>query len=382
MKVFISWSGVRSRRIAELLYSVLIDVLPDLTPWISHHSIEPGVLWITVLHENLRDSHFGVVCVTPDSVANPWLNFESGALSISLGDKRRVVPFLAGYNDVVLDGPLSTFQAILANKEGATKLLEHICETAGKSEDDTRVALETFYRKYSNFDAAIAEVMRKPRYTQVDENQLVATEINAVRVRAYNLSFDPETGPFDKAIGDFNRALGYMIDIVASNLVRGRPYHYILAPKPWMDYDNWVDEIANQISVLDKSLRGRNAGANLHLVKFSLLYLPAPAEYSIDILNTVDQDVIGYWFQEGPGARIPNQTVLEVRDEKALEGQWKLLEEIADKYGITYTLDNAASRLDEIRHRLQSLRITDTDTSYVEQSDRLKTFMWDRMISD
>lgn len=384
MKIFISWSGTRSRGAGELLSSLIEKTYPSIAPWISTRNIEPGVDWNRDLHAELRGAEFGIICVTPDNKGSVWLNFEAGALSNIVAEKSRVVPYLIGFKSIDLQGPLAAYQAVLADKEGTARVLRRIADMGGMAESELASAAREFNKAWPKFEASLREVLRPPVYMKVDESHLVATEANSTRVRAYNLSFDPETGPFDRSSGEFNESLAYMIDVVAENLKRGRPYDYILAPKPWKNYSDWVDETLVQIRKLDRKLRDRGAGPNLNLLKFTLLHSPAPADYSIDILSTFDnggETLIGYWFLEGPGPVVPNQYALEVRDEEALIEQWNLLEELASAYGLRYALDNALGHLDEIGEHLKSRWTDDPGGSYRSHADKIKAFMWDRMHS-
>ncbi|CAC9976768.1 hypothetical protein [Flavobacterium panici] len=53
MKVFISWSGERSKKVAELLDDWLQCVIQAVNPWMSSKDIDRGALWFTEINDQL-----------------------------------------------------------------------------------------------------------------------------------------------------------------------------------------------------------------------------------------------------------------------------------------------------------------------------------------
>lgn len=126
MKVFLSWSGEISHRVALALRDWLPSVIQSLEPYVSSEDIEKGARWSTDIAKELENSSYGILCITKDNMDAPWLNFEAGALSKSF-DKGRVTPFLFGLKrSEVKPGPLLQFQSTLADKDETLKLLQSI----------------------------------------------------------------------------------------------------------------------------------------------------------------------------------------------------------------------------------------------------------------
>jgi len=125
MKVFISWSGPISKKVAEALTDWLGNVIQAAKPWMSSENIEKGARWSTDLAQQLEESKVGIICVTPDNINAPWLNFEAGALSKTLADSF-VSPYLFGLEPTDLTGPLVQFQVTRANKEDTKRLVRTI----------------------------------------------------------------------------------------------------------------------------------------------------------------------------------------------------------------------------------------------------------------
>ncbi len=125
MKVFISWSGTRSREIAAALSDWLPDILQDLDTWLSSHDIQAGSRWGRELHEQLQATHFGILCLTPENIQAPWLLFEAGSLA-KVVESARVVPYCLGLTETDVPYPLAQFQGVSASKSGSYRLLESL----------------------------------------------------------------------------------------------------------------------------------------------------------------------------------------------------------------------------------------------------------------
>ncbi|MFB6533527.1 toll/interleukin-1 receptor domain-containing protein [Streptomyces noursei] len=131
MKVFLSWSGERSKKTAEALWFWLPDVLQYINPWFSSLDISAGRRGVREIADELSETNFGIICVTPENQSSTWVNFEAGALSKQV-EGSRVVPFLIGMKTTDLISPLSQFQAVIGNsKDEVQKLLFDINDASG-----------------------------------------------------------------------------------------------------------------------------------------------------------------------------------------------------------------------------------------------------------
>jgi len=123
-KVFISWSGDRSKAVAKALHGWLPSVNQLLRPFMSEEDIKKGSRWGPEIAVQLQDARFGLICLTPENLEAPWILFEAGALSKKLGDL--VCPYLFGLQPSDIQEPLSQFQAAKAEKEDTKKLVYDI----------------------------------------------------------------------------------------------------------------------------------------------------------------------------------------------------------------------------------------------------------------
>lgn len=125
MKIFISWSGETSREVAEAFRGWLPSVIQIVVPYVSSEDIDKGARWSVDISSELKESNFGILCVTPENIDAPWLNFEAGALSKSF-DNSKVSPFLFGVERSEVTGPLLQFQSTLYEEEDVRKLVKGI----------------------------------------------------------------------------------------------------------------------------------------------------------------------------------------------------------------------------------------------------------------
>ena len=108
--IFISWSKPRSYQVAKALHEWLPNVIQSAKPWISVENVDKGTLWSNEMAVVLSTVRIGIVCVTPENVAEPWLNFEAGALSKTV-DEARVCTFLFGISKPAVPPPPRPFSS-------------------------------------------------------------------------------------------------------------------------------------------------------------------------------------------------------------------------------------------------------------------------------
>lgn len=122
MKVFMSWSGLRSKLTAELLHDWIKCVIQAAQPWISSKGIERGALWFSEINNELKDTAVGVICLTQENKNAPWILFEAGALAKGLANSR-VCTFLVDLESADLQPPLSQFNHTFATYESMWSLV-------------------------------------------------------------------------------------------------------------------------------------------------------------------------------------------------------------------------------------------------------------------
>lgn len=125
MKVFISWSGERSKALATALKEWIPLILQYAKPWVSEQDISAGARWAQAISGELESSNFGILCITPENISSEWILFEAGALSKSMLDAK-VIPLLFGLELSDLSGPLSQFQALKIDQQGVMDVINAV----------------------------------------------------------------------------------------------------------------------------------------------------------------------------------------------------------------------------------------------------------------
>lgn len=156
--VFISWSGPRSRFVAEALKDWLPTILQAAKPWMSERDIGKGTQSLPEITKALDSMKVGISCLTPENLEAPWILFEAGALSKAFSDDRtRLCTYLlAGLQPQEVKGPLSMFQATRAEKEDTRKLILSVNAAISGDESLSETLVNTaFDRGWSDLESKL-----------------------------------------------------------------------------------------------------------------------------------------------------------------------------------------------------------------------------------
>jgi hypothetical protein len=154
LKIFLSWSGDRSRHVAEALRGWLKKVIQAIDPWMSEQDLQTGGRWNPELETALADSIFGVSCLTKSNLQKPWILFEAGALASKVKDRSFLCPYLIDLEFEELGYPLATFHGQKCDKAGTFKLvcginnaLRSVQPAGALPDNDLAETFKTFWPK-------------------------------------------------------------------------------------------------------------------------------------------------------------------------------------------------------------------------------------------
>lgn len=144
MDVFISWSGQRSRAVAEALKKYLPMIVNDLNPWLSSTDIDKGSRSTEEIAVALSNARAGIICLTPNNLKEPWILFEAGAIAKTVREKPLACTLLIGLGITDVSGPLSQFQATKPTRMDMLHLVKTLNKALGESAVDEPQIEETF----------------------------------------------------------------------------------------------------------------------------------------------------------------------------------------------------------------------------------------------
>lgn len=186
-KVFISWSQDRSKYIAETVQWWLRQVVQASDPWVSSTDIDAGTRSMNEIEISLANTKFGIICVTPENVERPWLNYEAGALSKQVDEvATRVIPLLFDFADKAdITTPVGQFHAVLADKSGfeqiAQSLNKCLAPELQRSAEDVRSAHEAFWDQLESRLNSVPAPINKIQAPSRSSDDMFREIVNTVR---------------------------------------------------------------------------------------------------------------------------------------------------------------------------------------------------------
>jgi hypothetical protein len=119
MKIFLSWSGARSKAVADAFALWLPQAIPAVEPWMSSDRDE-GIQWSRDISGQFEATAVGVICLTADNFTSPRILFEAGALAKT---NAHVGTFLLDPPRGAIGYPLRHFHHTVYEKDELRRLL-------------------------------------------------------------------------------------------------------------------------------------------------------------------------------------------------------------------------------------------------------------------
>lgn len=211
MKVFISWSGERSRKVGELFNEWLQCVLQAVDPWMSSKNIERGTAWFPEITEQLGDTTIGVICLTQENKNKPWILFEAGALAKGLSSNR-VCTFLIDLEATDLEPPLSQFNHTFFAEESVLNLVFTINSKLESRALKEGVLLTVFNTYWPQFNEKMLEILKQTPPLTPTEARPADDILNEILLNTR--SFDKRIGFLESSITKNNNNIDHYSSVI------------------------------------------------------------------------------------------------------------------------------------------------------------------------
>jgi hypothetical protein len=121
MRLFISWSGGRSYRLAAVLKKWHERHFSDGGIRVFASSeIPKGSLCLPAVNAELQQADAGLACLAAKTLDSHWMFFQAGTLSTAVAlqtGEARTLTYMLGVDPAALQGPLSAYQLTVATME-------------------------------------------------------------------------------------------------------------------------------------------------------------------------------------------------------------------------------------------------------------------------
>ena len=236
-RVFISWSGDKSRAVATALRDWLPNVIQAIDPFMSAVDIAAGSRPMSDIESSLAQAEFGIICVTADNWEKPWLNFEAGAISKRLGlEDTKVSPLLIDLKPEDIDSPLKQFQMKKLDRDGLREVLESINMLCGDGALSSTALATTFDMWWPRLEQEIrdasevspARAVKRGQEAKIDEllNLVRGLSVNLPHLLASRDESPMRISPEERFLrtrAEVRRALArYAPDITVTRVESGR----------------------------------------------------------------------------------------------------------------------------------------------------------------
>ena len=204
MKLFISWSGEFSQKVAEKLKIWIPTIIQSVDVFYSPDDIAKGENWGNRLDNALSDCSFGIICLTPENITAPWIHFEAGALSAALN--ARISAVMLGVNSSDLKGPLTRYQNTVFEREEFFQLVQSI-NAASETPLKPEILKNAFDNAWEKLEPEVNNIIKQytasntvPAEDDSSSDSAAIQEILRLLRKSVNSQPEPLSQPFDPLI--------------------------------------------------------------------------------------------------------------------------------------------------------------------------------------
>jgi hypothetical protein len=185
LKVFISWSGPRSKAVATHVKQWVSQVFQGSVVFMSDEDIKAGTNWSERIKKELADTTVGIVCMTPENQDAKWINYEMGALSKEVTDGgSRVIPLLIGFSSTTEVGqPAASLNMVMLGQDGFKKIATSLNDINAiqRSQVDLDLVSDMWWEKLGPLMEEEAKNVPEAEPAPASEGDMVKEILESVR---------------------------------------------------------------------------------------------------------------------------------------------------------------------------------------------------------
>ena len=181
IKIFLSWSGDKSKKLANVFKTYVADILPKADFYFSPDDLKGGEKWRQSIEEGLNNNTYGIIFLTPSNLTSKWIYFEAGAISKST-KQAKILPFLYKIDVTELGQPFSDYQCKSFSTDDILTTIHEINDCQSKVYQLPSETIKRNFNRLSNEIKTeieeinnISEVIEKSE-TQIEDASLMDSE--------------------------------------------------------------------------------------------------------------------------------------------------------------------------------------------------------------
>lgn len=149
-------------------------------PFFSEEDIDPGTFSDDRMRARFADAEYCIVCVTPENVMNPWINYEAGAIAERLNGK--TTPWALGVNPRSMKAaPLIRLQVMQADESGTRRIIQGINKYSPRPVSDA-VLSKSFDRFWPELEEQLQAIpVAESIHTKASVEELAYESVTIVR---------------------------------------------------------------------------------------------------------------------------------------------------------------------------------------------------------
>lgn len=210
-RIFLSWSGDRSKVFANALKKILEKRIfggTNVECFVSNVDISTGSDWWEKIKEELSNCKYGIICITKENIKAPWIYYEAGAIAAR---GIPTVPLLVSCSLNSLEHtPLSKQQAVeFYNQQSFINMIKNVNEKLGSNISQDHIEIIAL-SAYNELKVELAPLLKSLKDLRIfNEKYVYPSSITTVTKKTIFLSAPMSS--IDE--GEYEKLRAFMLEL-------------------------------------------------------------------------------------------------------------------------------------------------------------------------